>query len=300
MESNIIASIISTVGGIIAAVISVKLARRRKKSVRERLSEEIVAPSKFWDILQNSVAIVFGLPNPSGDERWSYVSERDRTAAKELEFFLKGRGLVAESFSIKESEWQARVRDGADLIVIGGFVSNQEFNRHAPKLDNYTLKKGRLCRIGGQMVFHVTFKRTPTDFPDRDNPEAPEKIDSLNSQFVSKDFAYIFNTYRQACGKYRRIIGIAGIKGNGTKGAVEHLIEKLDAYPSLDSLLPIECLSNDDTLELVISTEADDNVIHRTKLEEIVLNNKVIHKSDSTEPCGLKRPCDGCDFGISS
>lgn len=192
-----------------------------------------------------------------------------------------------------------RVRDGADLIVIGGFVSNKEFTKHKPKHDNYMLKKGRLCRIGGQKVFHVKFERTPTDFPDRDAPEAPEKIDSLNSKFVSQDFAYVFNTYRQTCGKYRRIIGIAGIKGNGTKGAVEHLIEKLVATPSLDSLLPVESLSKNDTLELVISTEVNDNVITRTKLEEVALNNNVIHHSDSTENCGLSRSCEGCDIGIS-
>ncbi len=299
MEPDIIAAIISAIGGIIAAVIGIKWTRRRKKPTLEVQSDKIATPSKFWDVLQNDVAIVFGLPNPSGDGRWSNVSERDLTAAKELEIFLKGRGLAAETFSIKESEWQSRVRAGADLIVVGGFVSNHEFTKHKPKLNNYILKKGRLCRIGGQNVFHVQFKSTPTDFPDRDDPEAPERIDSLNSKFVSQDFSYIFSTFRQTCGKFRRIIGIAGIKGNGTKGAVEHLIEKLNANPSLDPLLPVASLSDDDTLELIISTEVDDNVIHRTKLEEISLNNKVVYKSDSAETCGLNRSCEGCDFGIS-
>jgi len=86
---------------------------------------------------------------------------------------------------------------------------------------------------------------------------------------------------------------------SGTKGAVEHLIEKLAATPSLDSLLPVESLSKNDTLELVISTEVNDNVITRTKLEEVALNNNVIHHSDSTENCGLSCSCEGCDIGIS-
>ena len=105
MDQGIFAAIISAAGAIIAAVISVILVRRRRESDHAGLSDLIAPPSKFWDVLQNSVVIVFGLSKLSGEDRWSYVSERDRTAAKEMENFLKGRGLAAVAFSIQESKW---------------------------------------------------------------------------------------------------------------------------------------------------------------------------------------------------
>lgn len=82
-------------------MIGVIWARRRRESVHGGLSGEIAPLSKFWGVLQNGVAIVFGLPNPSREDRWSSVSERDRTASKEVENFLKERGLVAKAFSIQ-------------------------------------------------------------------------------------------------------------------------------------------------------------------------------------------------------
>ena len=196
--------------------------------------------------------------------------------------------------------WQILLRQGTnvDLIVIGGFVSNLEFARHGDLYQRYfRLKMGRLCRIEGQWCHHMEIARLPP------NMRLPDKMSALSldrfpSEYVFRDFALVFSKQMPIYGASRRVVGIAGVKGNGTRGAANYLTTVAGLSGEHTPLLP-RVLDRHDDFELVLTTTVIHDCIDKTEPIAAVLNGKRTFEVDAplARPCELGRPCAGCRFG---
>ena len=148
-----------------------------------------------------------------------------------------------------------------------------------------------------KQVFHVKFDSIPAE--KRPKPDEPEALDSFASKYVSRDFGFIFSTIGEIYGSRRRVIGIAGIKGNGTQGAAKYLTQETTHQKSLDTLLE-EPLKDSDSLELVITAEVSENIIDRIDFIKADLNGKDIFDTSYklSELCEFTdKSCLGCSFG---
>jgi FMN phosphatase YigB (HAD superfamily) len=246
--------------------------------------------------------IVFGLEHSPDDPPGTHprVSLRDLEAAHTVAGFLARRSPRKRVLTVPASAagWQRLLPPDADLIVIGGGVSNVEFARHRELYQRwFRLKMGRLCRLDGQRVLHVDFGRLP---PGQKPPPRllPEAIDRFPSESVSRDFALIFSKRRQVYGALRRVIGIAGVKGNGTRAAALYLTQSGTVEDGPDAVLP-RLLGAEDELELAVAVDVVLDVVDRIEPLEVVLNGERIfaRAGQLGGPCELGRPCAGCSFG---
>jgi hypothetical protein len=270
-----------------------------KKSQIPRFSK------KFWGDLSDIVVILYGAESPgysiSGikakpSHAKIKTSPRDIKAAFDIGTFLSRHHPRKKilTFPASTTGWQNLLHLNADLIIIGGFAANIEFKRHQSAIQkNFRLKRGRLCRMDGQRVYHVDFDNL---LPGMSGPprEQPQEIGLCPSDYVSRDFGLVYSTGEHCYGSERRIIVIAGIKGNGTSGAALYLTHT----DHLDSLLQ-NPVSKKDLLEIVIKTEVNNNVVNKTDIVEFMLNGKSLFDCPARwwEPCELNRQCEGCIFG---
>lgn len=274
---------------------------RRRIEEAER-SHPAAEGSRFWDGLSDVAVIVFGLEHSPDDPPGTHprISLRDLEAAQTVAGFLARQAPRKRILTVPASAagWQRLLPPEADLILIGGGVSNVEFAQHRELYQRwFRLKMGRLCRLDGQRVLHVDFGRLP---PGQKRPPrgSPETIDRFPSEYVARDFALVFSKRRQVYGALRRVIGIAGIKGNATRAAALYLTRSGTGEDGLDSILP-RPLGPEDELELAVAVDVVLDVIDRIELSEVMLNGERISTREGPlgEPCELGRPCSGCSFG---
>lgn len=266
--------------------------------------QSINAPqSKFWDDLSDTVVVVYGI-QPSIDQGSKYprMSTRDLETAIEILLYLARLYPHKKilTFPGEAPGWpQILERTKTDLIIIGGFVTNNEFERHQQQYERgFRLKMGRICKVEGRQVFHVEFGRLyEADWPSRKDPKT---IDDYPSDRVSRDFGIITSKKIQVYGYERRVITIAGIKGNGTRGAGKALTTDDHRYLShVDTKLPRK-LKAADSVEMIVMSRVSKDIVDDFELVELQLNNQAVPLTVEKywKECELSNPCEGCVFGL--
>jgi len=273
--------------------------------MKHTTSSVVHRTSKFWDVLSDVVVIVFGMEDPAKSHLYTHprISPRDLQSAQIISNFLsrvypKKKVL---SFPATTTGWHHLLQVGADLIIIGGFVTNIEFAKHFSKLKrHFYIKMGRICRVKDKCVYHVDFNSLPPGL-NPPPPNKPQSIEDFPSEYVSQDFGMLINIPIKIYGSKRRVIGIAGIKGNGTRGAAIHVTDDNDCLPHLDSFLDTP-LTDEDSLEIIINTKVNNDIIDQTELIELILNDKKIylHPNTMCKQCELDQHCKDCTFGETS
>ena len=284
---------------------------RRAKRLLENLTLDSAEAEgfDFWEGLSEKVMIVFGaIENPKKDkDGHSVISLRDLKAAQTIEAYLHKRfpqkkiGVLTAT----TKGWQFFLPEDTDLIVIGGWVVNEEFKNHqAISRKSVRLKMGRICRVEGQRVFHVDYH----DPSLRSLRSQPHKIEQLSSRDIKEDFGYVSDTREEIYGSNRRVISIAGIKGNGTLGAASHLTHDMTS-----ELRGVSTFKNDPyrRLELIIKAQIREDVIYQREIVEVIVDGKprtrvraLVDGKPGKAPvawlaCELKRSCEKCTFGES-
>lgn len=279
---------------------------RIRRSVEElERNRPSAKSSSFWSLLSDMVVVAFGVQHSPEDPPGTHprISLRDLEAAQTVTSFLARNYPRKRVLTVPVSAggWQQLLSHGADLVVIGGGVSNAEFARHRDLYQHaFRLKMGRLCRIDGQRVFHVHFARGPSAEGQR-NLISPEEVERFPSDYVARDFALVSSRRAEVYGASRRVVSIAGIKGNGTRAAALYLTEESPESSGLDAILPGPLKARDD-LEIVLSADIihdSTDRIDRKEVLEVVLNGKRIFGLEDrlSKACELGRSCTGCAFG---
>jgi FMN phosphatase YigB (HAD superfamily) len=314
MQLEIIVAIIGGVATIIAALVGVYSKSKKGDDAESavRASDEVKSPAlpslaeraEFWDTLSDTVFIVFGAEYAEDKVVNGHpeLSLRDLKAAAIILAFLSRvyPEKRVEFIPSTTTGWQEPLPEDVNLIIIGGFVANEEFAWHRSIYQKtFRLKMGRLCRFKKRRVYHVELTDLSKDTV-RSLRREPQAIEDLPSKYISGDFALVCNARGYIYGSERRVIAIAGIKGNGTLGAAIHLTRCERDSSQLNTILKIP-LSNkkNDTLGLVIQTGIVNDIVNETKIVEAVLNGKSIldNSSGLWKLCELDQSCEDCAFG---
>jgi hypothetical protein len=257
----------------------------------------------FWDGLSDSILIVFGAKYKENEKEGHVtLSLRDLSAAQEIFNFLKLKYSTTKSIESIPAiskipgttfDWYTYLKPTTDLIVIGGFVANSEFNTHRELYQrHFRLKMGRICQKEEHRVFHIETNKGK--YFSRNNPS---EIEDLPSSSIKTDFAFVSNSKVTISESTRRVITIAGIKGNGTLGAAKYLTNK--EIPELAQ----RKIAGDSRLELVIKTDiANNDVIDNKELVAAVWGEEPVYerKPRYWEPCETPHiNCEQCLFGES-
>jgi FMN phosphatase YigB (HAD superfamily) len=253
-------------------------------------------PSPFWDVLSDTIVVLYGVESEDATNKRHRVSLRDLDTAWELKSFLDRRYPAKRVWPMPTNEsWERLMRTDADLVVVGGFVTNTEFAKHRTSYERYIrLRMGRLCVVEGQRIHLPKFvSKRGIAPPRRDDPQTTE---DYPTNLTSRDFGFVFNGPLKTYGRERRVVAIAGIKGHGTRAAALFVTDERNG---IDRHLEGQVLQNDETLELAVAAEVDSDVVDRVDPIRILLNGKSLLslQPDLSEPCELGRSCDGCDFG---
>jgi FMN phosphatase YigB (HAD superfamily)/predicted nucleotide-binding protein len=270
-----------------------------KSSPHGHLHEHHPVHSKFWDALSSIIVIIFGghYQEVDGKRRFQ-VSPRDLEAVIKIMQFLAQRYPQKRvlCFPAGTPGWHHLMKADADLILIGGFVTNQEFSKLQTQLEQrYRLRMGQICGVNGQRVFRIHgLDGTPLQ-------SSPKEIEDLEATEVSRDYGLVISRAVNVHGSRRRVISLSGVKGNGTLGAAHALIQDESQPNNLNSFLPAD-LTDQDAVELVISANISEGEVHSTEITEVVWNDRMIplHDQLSWEPCKLGRSCTGCTYGLAS
>jgi FMN phosphatase YigB (HAD superfamily) len=305
MPPEIIVGIITGAATIVAALIGlIGLLARRERAQQSRAETETAAGEKsgFWDVLSDTIVIVYGAEYPgeaaAGDH--PQLSPRDLRAAETILAYLSRTypdKTIVPLQSFRDG-WQALLRDDTDLVIIGGFAANLEFDRHRLLYQqDYRLKMGRLCRVDGRRVYHVGLAGFSDDAA-RALRRRPQAIEDLPATRIARDFALVMNTRGHVYGAPRRVVAIAGIKGNGTLGAAMHLT-RADAQDPAAAVIGASGLAADDVLEMVVCTDVVNGQVNETSTAEVMLNGKPLWDNSYGlwEPCELGEACHDCLYG---
>jgi len=277
---------------------AVRTVEQRRSKSRPSEDEE----TRFWDDLAEVVVVVFGVEVAPDDPlgRHPRISLRDLEAAQMVTAFLQRRNPRRRvlTFPASARGWQRLLQDDADLVLIGGPVSNAEFARHRQQFGRHLRgKRGRLCRIADQGVFHIGFGRLPpgVSAPPRSQPWA---VDRFPSEYVSRDFGFVYSGREEIYGVERRVVAIAGVKGNGTRGAAWCLTQPATHRRVLNPLLA-EQVSPGEVLELVVKVEVFNDVLDQAEVVEVLVGGRSVldRSAGLPEPCELGISCAGCRFG---
>jgi len=308
MQPEIIVAIVTGLATVIAALIGVYSKSRKKDDAESTVSAKLKSPptsssaerSRFWDALSDTVLVVFGAEYTESANDHPKLSLRDLKAAEIILTFLARRYPEKRVASLPALThgWQILLQDDTDLIIVAGFAVNVEFARHRSVLQqNFRLKLGRLCRPEGRRVYHVGLSGLS---PDKEESlrRQPQAIEDLSSEFVSRDFALVRNARGHIYGSDRRVVALAGIKGNGTLGAAMHLTRDGRDTSQPDAILETPLGAND-SLELVIQTDVVNGTVDTTRIVEAVLNGTSIldNSAGLWVSCELDQFCEECAFG---
>lgn len=256
-------------------------------------------PSPFWDVLGDRIFILYGIDAELGiQQHMRYrVSLRDLETAAALQSFLDRRYPRKSVMQIPAttSGWEQVASTDADLVVVGGFVTNAVFAKHRSRYEqSFRLKMGRLCIVEGQQVHHPEFIAPPgCSAPDASDPQ---KVEDYPTELTSRDFGFVFNGVLPIHGRERRVVAIAGVKGHGTRGAARYVT---DHPAGVDTQLR-QSLEHGDALELVVAVHVDSNRVDHIEPVSIVVNTQTLFPTVTkyAKPCELNRLCEGCDFGV--
>jgi FMN phosphatase YigB (HAD superfamily) len=335
-------TLITVAGGIIVAYLQLKGKDRETKTdtlnipdqpeplppasqpMLPEYSSQISPGQKFslWDGLSDTVVIVYGAKYHQVRDKDGHLSLslRDLTAAQSIHDHLTRR-YPHKNFVLMpalSNSWQSLLRENTDLIIVGGFVVNDELTQNRSLYQQkLRLKMGRLCHIEGRHVYHVEPIREILR-------NQPHKIEELSSALITKDFALVSRTRRNIYGASRNIITLAGIKGHGTLGAANFLTSGTSSY----TFAPVSPGKRTDLrLELILKTEVKNNRIVTTEIVEALVDgmptklipgeqpaeflllaeanieDQAIKKQENPllwQDCELNEktnPCDKCTFG---
>ncbi len=269
-----------------AAVTDIMFAINRAQASRTGPSSK-----NFWGTLSDSLVIIYGVEQTGA--KHPRVSLRDLDTSIDILRFLTRWYPEKHATPIRAGTpgWQNSLRTDTDIIIVGGPVVNREFAQHQSDYERYYhLRTGRLCDIKGERVYHVTLgEGSGKPIPPRSDPQA---IDDFPSDFVRRDYGLVTSRNISVYGYSRRVITIAGIKGNGTHGAALALLGDTRQLVKLDDILPP--LTATDSLELVVMTDVINAIIDRSEIVEMVLNDKHLYVSQKKywEACELQQPCE--------
>lgn len=254
-------------------------------------------PSRFWDVLSETILILYGV-EPETDahaHRRPRVSLRDLATSLEIKNFLdrkypSKRVLLLPSTT---AGWE-RQYTNADLVIVGGFVTNSEFAQHRARYESlFRLRMGRLCIVDGQRVNVPRF-----DMPNGERAPAigdAQGIEDVPTELTVRDFGFIFSGVLTMYGNERRVVAIAGVKGHGTRGAAAYLCHERGG---IDSHLTKPLRANE-TLEVGVAVNVIRDTVHTVESIRVRRNDEIVNgpAADSVA-CELGHPCDGCDFGV--
>ena len=278
------------------AVETVAKSLEETKPKSGRRSED--RPSRFWDILSDTILILYGVePEPGAHaHRRPRVSLRDLATSLEIKGFLDRkypakRVLLLPSTAVG---WEQQFTT-ADLVIVGGFVTNSEFAQHRTRYENlFRLRMGRLCIVDGQRVNVPKF-----DIPNGERAPAAgdaQGIEDVATEFTVRDFGYVFSGLLTMYGNERRVVAIAGVKGHGTRGAAAYLCRER-AGIDLHLTRP---LRPNETLEAAVAVNVVRDMVHTVEPISVQLNDEIVVSRPAVDAvaCELGHPCEGCDFGI--
>jgi FMN phosphatase YigB (HAD superfamily) len=258
----------------------------------------------FWKSLADTVLIVYGVEhnaqaNPKEHPR---VSPRDLETAHLIFGFLN-RYYPEKTVRLcpaREPKWEGDLTRESDLILIGGFVTNEMYKIYRSTYErefeqNLRLKMGRLCRIEGRRVYHLGFEESAGYVPRSE----PQELENISSEFVTRDYGMVTSRTAMFYENDRRIITIGGVKGNGTKAAAMALTKVSKQIPDLNTLLPAH-FSGHDSFEMVVEAKVKHNTIASFSAVEVLLNDRRldIATEGDVEVCELDTACAGCKFGL--
>jgi predicted nucleotide-binding protein/FMN phosphatase YigB (HAD superfamily) len=256
-------------------------------------------PSAFWDVLSDTIVILYGVERELGSHPRHRVSLRDLQTAWELKSFLDRRYPTKNVLPVPATDagWEMLTQTGADLVVVGGFVTNSEFAQHRAQYErDVRIKMGRLCVVDGQRIYVPAF----TVSAGRKSPDLgdPEAIEEFPTDLTSRDFGFVFNGSLHMYGRERRVVAVAGVKGHGTRGAALYLCN--DRW-GIDNQIGAT-LTRTDTLEAAIAVDVVRGVVDALLPIHIRKNGVIIHDTGMqySRPCELSRPCEGCEFGLAA
>ncbi|MBV9478228.1 MAG: nucleotide-binding protein [Acidobacteria bacterium] len=256
-------------------------------------------PSPFWDVLSNQIVILYGVEH----EINVHPHPRHRISLRDLGTSLEIRDFLQRQYPHKmvrllpaSQPGLPQQMHGADLIIVGGFVTNAEFAKHRHRYEHYfRLKMGRLCVVEGQRIHVPEFRppdgSTPPDVRD------PQGVEDFPTEWTAQDFGLVFNGPLHMYGQNRRVVAIAGVKGHGTHGSATYLIGD---SPAVDTQLRERPLESRDTLEIVVGVDVVNDAVNRSEALTVRFNGECVFDAprSPSRPCELNRPCDGCDFGV--
>jgi FMN phosphatase YigB (HAD superfamily) len=290
MAPDVIVAIITVIGTIIVAYMQLKNKSHENKSDRSESHEHqepvstvpgqsVLQPPlpqpiqgrrfSLWDGLSDTVVIVYGAKYHQLRDKDGHLSLslRDLTAAQCIHAHLT-RNYPNKNFVLMpalSNSWQSLLSENTDLIIVGGFVVNDELTQNRSLYqEKLRLKMGRLCHIDGRQVYHV--EPIPEHFRDQ-----PHRIEELSSKFITRDFALVSRTRRNIYGANRNVITIAGIKGHGTLGAANYLTSGMS---NIESHSPEPGNKTELKIELILKAEIKNNRIVTTEIVEAIVNRK--------------------------
>src|SRR6266498_2071058 len=109
-------------------------------------------PSMFWDVMRaDTILILYGVEPEIDPKTHAHprVSLRDLETSLELKTFLDRRYPAKRVLLVPASSlgWERRYPN-ADLVIVGGFITNAEFAQHRTRYENLVrLRMGRLCIV---------------------------------------------------------------------------------------------------------------------------------------------------------
>ena len=188
-------------------------------------------------------------------------------------------------------DWKILLDNNADLIIIGGFINNPQYDMHYSLLDeSFSLRIGRLCKFIDQKVFHV--KLNPIEGMEVPQQKNYLEIDMYPTEHVLRDYSLIFNTHSYK--NNRRVIGVAGIKGTGARAAACFLTSS-DKKINKFIKKPIK---NGDNIEMIIKSNFINNIATEMELIDYKRNGITLFEKNNKywEKCELNRECSTCNF----
>lgn len=261
-------------------------------------SKHSLWPMSFWSSLSETISIVYGVKEFYSGTGNSKISLLDLESAHRLYEFLLRRGMKKTVRLFQTSiDGLRELHDhsSGDLVLVGGPAVNKAFAQHQTgSSERFRLKMGRLCQVDERQVYHVKFKHNNFGLSFK-NPLA---INDHTSADVIRDYGIITSRRINLPETNKRVIGIAGIKGNGTRAAADVLMDETGMSGWLNDLAGLKTASS---MDMIVSAAASDNYLQKVELVSLYINGKQRPRPSAAEhsvACELPTACHSCLFGV--